>query len=262
MSEEKILEQSSNIVRKWWEKHGIQKPFRFLGFCLSLIPLNIISRVGQVIEKHIENIENRKELDQIWAKIKELRPEIDSATSNEESIRGIAQLVKSNAEIMRMTEKYIKDLYPNNIELLIITRGASLQEFIRNKIDANIFVVDTAGGSQTLISGTTVNADKITLKATGDSCNTFVDTTFSGKNGSVKFNNIDVGGHVEVEDSKVATLAKGPGGGSVKEGQILGEIGFGPGGARIGVPLCPQCNSPLFSTTNGKLCKRCNVIYR
>jgi hypothetical protein len=55
LTENETLEPASNSIRKMWEKHGIKEPMRFLGFCLSLLPLPVIQQAGMALDRHLGN---------------------------------------------------------------------------------------------------------------------------------------------------------------------------------------------------------------
>jgi len=49
----KAIQEASNQARILWEKHGVNKPIRFIGYCLSLLPVPVISQIGNAIDRHL-----------------------------------------------------------------------------------------------------------------------------------------------------------------------------------------------------------------
>lgn len=231
MSENKTIVPASNTVRKMWEKHGIKEPMRFLGFCLSMLPIPVIQQAGLALDRHLGDKAFEEQLSELWDEIKSTNELVSRVKTIEESIQEIAKTLQANPELEKKAENFISSLSTSQNEFSVLTENHSYQELINTIIHADISAFVAKDGSTNVIKNSTVNSETTHLHTT-DNSKTFVDgTTFQGENGAVSMQGITTQGPISVQGS---------------------GIGFGEGGSIIfgGNPNeisgnCPNCNELL-----------------
>ena len=233
MSENNKIEAASNSVRRLWEKHGIQEPMRFLGFCMSLLPIPVIQQTGMALDRHMSDKAFQAELENIWDAVKLENGMVSRVESLEESIQEIAKTIESKPELKQLSEQFINRLGSSQEEFSVLTENESYQELVNSIVHADISQFVARTGSTNRLQGTTVNSERTLLHATGNSRNIVNDTTFQGAQGAVSMQGISTQGSVSVEGS---------------------GIGFAPGGSIIfgGNPnevsgQCPFCTKTIYA---------------
>lgn len=197
------IEESSNSVRKFWEKHGVQKPFRFIAYCLSLLPIPIISQAAQATERHLSDKELRSELDDLWGKLEAANPAVTEATSVEASIAEISQVLKRDSGLTLQAEAFFQKYLQGQVsEFSVLTEGGSFQSFSDVIVSTDIAQFEATGNSQNVIRDTNVTAHKHRIIASEGSTNTVNRSSFKDHGtSSVDMNRTEVRGRVDVEAS-------------------------------------------------------------
>lgn len=228
MNHSKPVEASAGAVRRMWERHGIKEPIRFLGFCLSLLPVPVIQQAGQVLDRHLSDQDFEKRLSKIWAQIKGLNKAVARVATLEESIAEIAKTIRDNPSAEADVRDFIRSLGIHQKEFVAISEEKSYHEFLNSVILAESAYFLTRSGSTTAIEDSNITTERTTLHSTGGSRNYVNNTTFQGLGGAVSMHDMSTQGSIRVEGSSVS---------------------FGPGGALIfgGNPYlvsgsCPFCN--------------------
>lgn len=228
---ESNIKESSNVIRKLWEKHGIRKPFRFLGYCLSLLNLPVISGMGNAIDKHLSDKENQKKIDEIWSEIASINQEANDVESVEESIKIIAEVIQQSPKLADIVEEYINDLTGNISEFKMIAENNSFNSLNKSIVDADISVFLTDSSSRTDINKSSITSKKTIIHTKGDSKTNIDGSTFKGEKGSVSMHGIRTQGPISVQDSGIGF---GAGGGII----------FG-GNPNIVSGNCPHCGRKI-----------------
>ena len=231
LNENKAIEPASNSVRKLWEKHGIKDPMRFLGFCLSLLPLPAIQQAGQALDRHLSDKAFEAELSALWDEIKAANGLVARVETIEEAIKEIAKTIQSNPQLGQKTESFIGRLGTTQEEFLVLTENHSYQALVNTIVHADISAFVARNSSTNVIEHSTINSEKTHLHATDGSKNYVHGTTFQGTGGAVSMQGITTQGPISVQGS---------------------GVGFGPGGALIfgGNPNevfgnCHFCNASI-----------------
>ena len=231
MSDNKSIEVASNSIRKMWEKHGIKEPMRFLGFCLSMLPIPGIQQAGMALDRHLGDKAFNLQLEELWTEISNANELVSKVTSLEEAIQEIAKTIESSPELEVKTNQFISSLSNSQKEFSVLTEHQSYQEIRSSIIHADISAFVAKDGSTNVIQNSTVNAEKTHLHATGNSKN-FVDgTTFQGSQGGVSMQGITTQGPISVQGSGIGFGA----GGSISFGGNPNEVSGN----------CPSCNELL-----------------
>ncbi|MBM9615265.1 hypothetical protein JWJ90_13355 [Desulfobulbus rhabdoformis] len=231
MSNNNSIEVASNSIRKLWEKHGIKEPMRFLGFCLSMLPVPVIQQAGAALDRHLGNKEFERQLAELWAEIATVNELVSKVDTLEEAIQEIAKAIENSPDLEAKTSEFISKISQNQKEFSVLTENQSYQEIRNSIIHADISAFVARGGSTNVIHGSTVNSEKIHLHAT-DSSRNFVDgSTFQGSGGAVSMNGISTQGPISAQGSGIGFGAGG-------------SISFG-GNPNILSGNCPACNELL-----------------
>jgi len=231
LNENKSIEPASNSVRKMWEKHGIKEPMRFLGFCLSMLPIPVVQQAGSALDKHLGDKAFDAQLSELWNEIKSANELVARVETIEEAIQEIAKTLNANPLLEKKSEAFIANLGSSQKEFSVLTEDNSYQELLNTIIHADISAFVAKNGSTNVIKNSTVNSDKTHLHATGNSKN-FVDgTTFQGGNGAVSMQGITTQGPISVQGSGIGFGAGG-------------SISFGGNGPVVS-GNCPNCNELL-----------------
>jgi hypothetical protein len=231
LSENKSIEVASNTIRKMWETHGIKEPMRFLGFCLSMLPIPGIQQAGAALDRHLGDKGFDAKLEALWAEISRANELVGKVATLEEAIQEIAKTIEASPSLENKTKKFIASLSQSQKEFSVLTENQSYQELRRTIIHADISAFVARGGSTNVIQDSTVNSDRTHLHATDNSKN-FVDgTTFQGSGGAVSMQGITTQGPISVQGSGVGFGAGG-------------SISFG-GNPNLVSGNCPVCNEYL-----------------
>lgn len=253
MSDTESIEVASSAVRKMWEKHGIKEPMRFLGFCLSMLPIPGIQQAGAALDRHLGDKAFEAQLTELWSEIAAANDLVSKVDTLEEAIREIAKTVEASAALEAKTKQFISSLGARQKEFSVLTENQSYQEILNSIIHADLSAFVAKSGSTNVIQGSTVNSEKTHLHATDNSKN-FVDgTTFQGSGGAVSMKGISTQGPISVQGSGIGF---GPG----------GSITFG-GNPNLLSGNCPAC-SELLQVDRRELarysqvqCHKCNSIF-
>ncbi|WP_029235730.1 hypothetical protein [Vibrio cyclitrophicus] len=231
MSDNKSIEIASNSIRKMWEKHGIKEPMRFLGFCLSMLPIPGIQQAGMALDRHLGDKDFNSQLEELWAEISGANDLVSKVATLEEAIQEIAKTIESSPTLEAKTSQFIASLSSNQKEFSVLTENNSYQELRSSIVHADISAFVARDGSTNVIQNSTVNSEKTHLHATDNSKN-FVDgTTFQGSGGAVSMQGISTQGPISVQGSGIGFGAGG-------------SISFG-GNPNIVSGTCPVCNERL-----------------
>lgn len=231
MSNTKTIEAASGVIRKLWERHGIQEPFRFLGFCLSMLPIPVIQAAGQALDRHLGDKAFQKDLAEIWDAIKEVNDVVAQVTTMEEAIKVIAETVDKDKALLNEAERFSRALGCRQSEFSMLTEQASYQELVHSLVVADVAQIIAIGHSTNVVEGTKFQASSTHLHAHDNSQNFVHRTTFSDGGCSVRMDGITTKGDIFVEGN---------------------SVGFGPGGSLIfgGNPNlvsgeCPLCRGSV-----------------
>lgn len=204
---------------------------RFLGFCLSMLPVPGIQQAGSALDRHLGDKAFEKQLAELWAEIATANELVSKVETLEEAIQEIAKTIKDSPELEAKTSQFIAELSRNQKEFSVLTENQSYQEIINSIIYADISAFVARRGSTNVIQGSTVNSEKTLLHATDNSKNLVDGTTFQGSGGAVSMNGISTQGPISVQGSGVGFGAGG-------------SISFG-GNPNILSGNCPGCNELL-----------------
>lgn len=231
MTHSASVEASSSQIRKLWERHGIRTPFRFLGFCLSLLPVPVIQQVGQALDRHLSDKQLDARLEAIWAEITRINQATQTAPSLEEAILEVARTVEANPSLQRDVMAFLRLLGTHQKEFIAISEDASFQQIVHSFIAAESAQFIARTGGHNSIENTTVSAERTLLHSSRGSSNYVNKTSFKGLGGAVSMDGMSTQGNITVSGSRV---------------------GFGPGSALIfgGNPHlihgdCPNCGKRL-----------------
>lgn len=227
MTEKNPIDESASAIRRLWEKHGVKKPMRLLGFCLSLLPVPIIQQAGQALDRHLSDRDIEQEIESIWSKLAELNAKVDSSETLEIAISEVAKTVETNAELRSRCERLSAMLASKESVFSIETEDHSYQELVRSLIKASRVRISATNASTNVIKDTQVHSPNTHLHASGGSSNYVDRTQFVDGKGSVGMQGISTKGDIHVTGN---------------------SVGFGAGGALIfgGNPnlvsgQCPIC---------------------
>ena len=239
MNQELSIQSAATAVRKLWETHGIKQPLRFLGFCLSLLPVPIIPQIGQALDKHLSDQAFQREVDALWAHIESLNSTVGQVSTLELAIQEIAKTVSADQDTSARVRTFLSKLGGQATEFKVITEDNSYQQIVNSIITADLSLFSAHAGSTNVVIGTTVNSNSTTLLATKGSRNLVDNTKFQGSAGSVAMQKITTNGPIQVAGSSVGFGE----GGSIGFG-IGGSLGFGPSPFEVSA-TCPRCNASI-----------------
>ncbi|MCQ8876888.1 hypothetical protein NQT69_02420 [Pseudoalteromonas shioyasakiensis] len=253
MNNNNSIETASNAVRKMWETHGIKKPMRFLGFCLSLLPIPGIQQAGSALDRHLSDKAFEAQLEALWAEISAANEMVSKVDSLEKAIQEIAKTIESSPELEVKTTQFISSLGNAQKEFSVLTENQSYQELRSSIIHADISAFVATGGSTNVIQNSTVNSEKTHLHATDNSKNYVDGTTFQGGGGAVSMQGITTQGAVSVQESGIGFGA----GGSISFGGNPNQVSGN----------CPNCNELLrldkreLANYKRAQCHKCNGVF-
>lgn len=231
MSDNKSIEVASNSVRKMWEKHGIKEPMRFLGFCLSMLPVPGIQQAGAALDRYLGDKAFDAQLEALWAEISAANELVGKVATLEEAIQEIAKTIEASPSLQTKSSEFIASLGRNQKEFSVLTENQSYQELRSSIIHADISAFVATGGSTNVIQDSTVNAERTYLHATDNSKNFIDRSTFQGSGGAVSMQGITTQGPISVQGSGIGFGAGG-------------SISFG-GNPNLVSANCPVCNELL-----------------
>ena len=237
---DRSIEVACTAARNFWNTHGIKKPVQFVAFCLSLLPIPVISEAGKALDRHLSDKASAEKSAAIWEAIKKHEPALEKVATLEESVKLIAQTLEANTPQLREVETFTRGLCEAVPDFQIITENHSYQELVHCIVEADVAQIVARNFSKNRIERTTIEAERTHLHASNNSQNLMHETKFTTKGkGSVGMNVISQQGNIFV------------GGGAVgfAEG---GSLGFGPGGMiSFGAPSqmlsgpCPLCGATV-----------------
>ena len=220
MDENKAIETASNSLRKLWEKHGIKEPMRFLGFCLSMLPIPVIQQAGQALDRHLGDKAFEAELTSLWNEIKAANQLVARVATIEESIKEIAKTIASSPQLEHKTKIFIGKLGTTQKEFSVLTENRSYQELLNTIVHADISAFVARGNSTNVIENSTINSERTHLHANDNSKNYVHGTTFQGTDGAVSMQGITTQGPISVQGSSIGFGA----GGSIMFGGNPNEV--------------------------------------
>lgn len=225
------VDESANIIRQLWEKHGIKNPLKILGFCLSMLPIPVIQQSGQALDRHLSDKEFSRELEIIWEVLGQTNDAIEKIASLESAITEIAKTVAENDEIRAQCERLSSLLGEKESEFVINTEDHSYQELARSIVQATRVTISAKDSSENVILNTEIRSPHTYLHASGGSSNIISGTKFKDDSGSVGMQGISTKGNIHVTGN---------------------SIGFGSGGTLIfgGNPNLVLGECPICHTTN------------
>lgn len=239
MNQASSIQSAATAVRKLWETHGIKQPLRFLGFCLSLLPVPIIPQIGQTLDRHLSDQAFHREVDDLWTHIESLNSSVSQVSTLEAAIQEIAKTVSADHDTSARVRAFLSKLGGQATEFKMITEDNSYQQIVNSIITADLSLFRAHSGSTNVLIGTTVNSDSTTLLATKGSKNFVDNTRFQGNAGSVAMQKITTNGPIQVAGSGVGFGV----GGSIGFG-IGGSLAFGPSPFEV-TAACPKCNASI-----------------
>lgn len=197
------IQAAADAVRRLWDKHGIQEPMKFLGFCLSILPLPVIQQAGQALDRHFSDDALRKELEKLWSDVSAANAKVASVSRLEEAILEIADTLQQHEEILRDAKKFSELLQEVDSTFTIQTEGRSYQQIVNSVIQAGRVLIAATDGSVNVIEGTQVHSPHTRLHASGGSKNYIDGTAFRGSEGSVAMQGISTQGNIHVSGSSI-----------------------------------------------------------
>jgi hypothetical protein len=221
---------------------------RFIGFCLSLLPVPVIQQAGQAIDRHYSDKSFQSELQKTWDQLISLNSEINRIDELEKAIQEIARTVKEHPTLTKSVQDLLNQLPNGSTSFRVITEDNSFQEILDCLISADITVVQAKGNSINQITGTTVNSPSTLLHASGNSENRVRSTSFISPKGSTSMDNLSTQGPIKIEGSSIGIGAGG-------------VIGFGPQGM-LGFSPPKNAQSTVVSGNLSASCKNCHVLLR
>ena len=237
---EQSIEVACTEARTFWNTHGIKKPVQFAAFCLSLLPIPVVSAAGKALDRHLGDKASAAKFAAIWETINKQNAALEKVATLEECVKLIAQTLEANTPLLREVETFTRGLCEAVPDFQIVTENHSYQEFVHCIVEADVAQIVTRNFSKNKIERTTIEAEQTHLHASNNSQNLIHETKFTTKGkGSVGMNVISQQGNIFV------------GGGAVgfAEG---GSLGFGPGGMiSFGAPSqmlsgpCPLCGATV-----------------
>lgn len=231
MTNQSNIIASANVIRRAWEKHGIQQRLRYLGFCLSLLPIPVIQQVGQVIDRYLGNQQLNKALDDLSYAVTHLNSRVNKVETLEEAIIEIAETVQRHEELLEQCKQLSASLTGIDTTFTMETEGASYQEMVNSLVQAGRVFIAARSRSTNVVEHTKIRSPHTHLHASGGSKNYLDDTSFTDTQGTVGTRAISTQGDVHVSGS---------------------AVGFGAGGAlqfgdkpNIVKGNCPKCSKQV-----------------
>ena len=260
MNSESPIGSASSAVRRLWERHGIKEPLRFLGFCLSLLPIPVIHQAGLALDKHLTDKKFESEVEELWAAINHSNATVATIDTVEQAIPEIAKTVASDVDLNAKTQEFIRTLAGSETVFAVLTENNSYQKIVNSLIKADTAKFSAHAGSTNVLTNSRVEAKQTLLHATDRSQNLVSGTTFHGTGGVVSMDNMSAEGPISMQGSLVGMgdggiLGFGPG----------GMLGFGPSTENVSAN-CPGCGafitaerSQLAGLTSIQ-CPRCKKV--
>lgn len=229
-----------NITRTFWGQHGIQKPLQFSAFCLSLLPIPVISSAGKALDRHLSDKASAEKFAAVYAAIEARNPALAKLATIEDAVLEIAKTVESHASLLKEVEEYTRGLAAFVPDFQILTENHSYQELIHCIVKADFAQVVARNFSTNLIEHSKIEAKQTRLHASGHSKNLIHGTKFTTQGaGSIGMDGITQQGDIVVGGSSVGF---GPGG-MIGFG-VGGMVSFGSAPSQRSGP-CPGCGKKL-----------------
>lgn len=204
---------------------------RFLGFCLSMLPISAIQQAGSALDRHLSDKAFEAQLVALWAEISASNELVSKVDSLEEAIQEVAKTIEASPDLEAKTIQFISSLGSAQKVFSLLTENQSYQELRSTIIHAHQSEFVATGGSTNVIQNSTVNSEKTHLHTTDSSKNYVDGTTFQGGGGAVSMQGITTQGSVSVQPSKI-DLGAG------------GSISFGSNSNQVSAN-CPNCSERL-----------------
>lgn len=203
-------------IRKLWDTRAMEPRFKFLGFCLSMLPIPVIQQAGAALDRHLADKDLDRRLQEIWDELCRIDETAAHVQKLEDSIAQIAGLVNGNNQLEAHAIKFAGELAAHQQEFRAIAETGSFQQFLNTLIAAESTHFGSHGGSTTSIQDTTIRTGVTSFHTTGGSKTYVTGTRFVGPGGNVQMQGISTEGRTQVKD---AGIGFGEGGG----------FGFRPG---------------------------------
>ena len=235
-----------------WETHGIKEPMRFLGFCLSMLPIPGIQQAGAALDRHLGDKAFEAKLEELWSEISAANELVSKVATLEEAIQEIAKTIEASPSLENKANQFIASLSTSQQEFSGLTENQTYQELRNSIIQADISAIIAKSGSTNVIQGSTVNSERTHVHATDNSKIFVYGTTFQGARGAVSKKGITTQGPISVQGSGIGFGAGG-------------SITFG-GNPNLVSGNCPICNE-LLQVDKRELakysqiqCHRCKTV--
>jgi hemoglobin-like flavoprotein len=199
----KNVREAAGTIRRLWEKHGIQQPLRFLGFCLSLLPVPVIQQAGLALDRHLGDKQFAEEVDALWREIRSANEKVEQVATLEEAILEIAETVKSHSELLDKTRRFSESLGAVDSTFSVLTDEGSYQEIVNSLIRAARVSISSQNRSTNVIENTRVESPHTHLHASGGSKNYVDGSEFTDGAGAVSMHGISTQGNIHVSGSSV-----------------------------------------------------------
>lgn len=204
MTHTQQVETSASAIRKLWERQGsIKRSMRFLGFCLSLLPIPVIQQVGQTIDRHLSDKEMDARLSAVWEQVIALNGLAQTVETLEDAIVEIAKAVEKSKELQSEVQSFLRNLGVYQKEFIAIAEEGGFQQIVHSLIVAESAQFVSRSGGSNVIENSTVNARSTLLHSSGRSKNFVNNTTFQGLSGAVSMQGVSTQGNITVQGSSV-----------------------------------------------------------
>jgi len=199
----KNIDEAAGAIRRLWEKHGIRQPLRFLGFCLSLLPVPVIQQTGQALDRHLGDERFTEEVNELWKEIKATNEKVEQVATLEEAILEIAETVKGHSALLQKAQRFSESLGAVDSTFSVLTDESSYQEIVKSLIRASRVSISSQNRSVNVIENTRVESPHTHLHASGGSKNYVDSSYFTDSTGAVSMHGISTQGNIHVSGSSV-----------------------------------------------------------
>lgn len=234
-----------NETRTFWQEHGIPKPVQFFAFCLSLLPLPVISPAAKALEKHLSDKASAEKFAAVYAAIAALDPDLAKIASLEEAVQQIAKTVASHAALLAQVEEFTKGLGGTIPDFQMLTEDHSYQALVNCIVEADFAQIVARNYSENLIENTSIEARQTHLHASGNSRNVINGAKFNSKGlGKASFN----GMACQQGDMLIGEVSVNGGVGGFMQFADGASLTFGVQRPALHFGSCPGCGSTLTAT--------------
>jgi hypothetical protein len=199
----KNVQEAAGAIRRLWEKHGIQQPMRFLGFCLSILPVPVIQQAGQALDRHLGDKRFEEQVNELWTEIRATNEKVEKVATLEEAIVEIAETLKGHSVLLDKSRRFSESLSEIDSTFSVLTNEGSYQEVVNSLIRAGRVSISSQNRSVNVIENTRVESPHTHLHASGGSKNYIDGSHFTDKSGAVSMHGISTQGNIHVSGSSV-----------------------------------------------------------